>query len=86
MNEEAEKALLEKIERLEALITHPVRKQSSFEWAVGKLREQGTQRGILMLIGSAFPLLGLGMQVEDTISIMSAIFAIVGINNIITEG
>jgi len=86
MNEEAEKALLEKIERLEALITHPVKKQSSLEWILSKLREQGTQRGVLMLIGSSFPLLGLGLAVEDTLTIMSAIFAIVGVNNIVTAG
>jgi hypothetical protein len=86
MNEEAEKALLEKIERLEALITHPVKKQSSFKWILSKLREQGTQRGVLMLIGSSFPLMGLGLAVEDTLTIMSAIFAIVGVNNIVTKG
>jgi hypothetical protein len=87
MNEEAEKALLEKIERLEALITHTVKKkQSSFEWILSKLREQGTQRGVLMLIGSSFPLMGLGLAVEDTLTIMSAIFAIVGVNNIVTKG
>ena len=50
MNEEAEKALLEKIERLEALITHPVRKQSSFEVISNKLSEQGSQRGLIIII------------------------------------
>jgi len=40
----------------------------------------------LMLIGSSFPLMGLGLAVEDTLTIMSAIFAIVGVNNIVTKG
>lgn len=86
MNDEARDELLKKIERLEALIAHPVKQQSSFCVIASKLKEQGTQRGILMLIGSAFPLLGLGLETEDTLTIMSAIFAIIGVNNIVTEG
>ena len=50
MNEEAEKSLLEKIDRLEALITHPVKRQSSFEKVANKLREPSTQQGLVVLV------------------------------------
>jgi len=86
MNDDALNQLLDRLERIEGLVVYPTKKQSSFEWLSSKLREQGTQRGLLMLVGSLFPLLGLGLEVEDTIAIMSAIFAIVGVQNVITEG
>jgi hypothetical protein len=88
MNDEARDELLQKIERLEALINHPVRRNNTpiFSSLLNKLKEQGTQRGILMLVGSSFPLIGWGLEVQDTIAIMSAIFAIIGMNNIMTEG
>ena len=86
MNDEALKQLLDRLERIEGLVVYPSKKQSSFEWIASKLKEQGTQRGLLMLVGSAFPLLGLGLEVEDTVAIMSAIFAIIGVQNVITEG
>jgi hypothetical protein len=86
MNDDALNQLLDRLERIEGLVVYPTKKQSSFEWLSSKLREQGTQRGLLMLVGSLFPLLGLGLEVEDTIAIMSAIFAIIGVQNVITEG
>ena len=80
MNDEEFNELIARLDRLE---NGGVKKSN---WLFAKLKEQGTQRGLLMLVGSAFPLLGLGLEVEDTITIMSAIFAIIGVQNVITEG
>lgn len=51
---------------------------------LNKLKEQGTQRGLLMLIGSVVPMLGL--PTETMIQVVSAIFMIIGTHNVITEG
>jgi hypothetical protein len=48
-----------------------------------KLKEQGTQRGLMLLA----PLLAtkLGLSTEDTVTMMTAILAIYGTHNVITE-
>ncbi len=49
MTPEAESALLEKIERLEAVITHST-KEDEPSWLKEKLSEQGSQRGLIIII------------------------------------
>jgi hypothetical protein len=49
-----------------------------------KLKEQGTQRGIIMLV----PLVSthVGLSTEDSLTLITAVLAIYGTHNTITEG
>lgn len=49
-----------------------------------KLKEQGTQRGLLLLA----PLVAVkvGVSVEDMITIVTAVLAIYGTHNVVTDG
>lgn len=79
--------VLQRIEQLELKVFNEadqIKPPSKLGELMNKLKEQGSQRGILMLIGSAVPLLGL--PTETVIQIVSAIFMIIGTQNIVTEG
>jgi hypothetical protein len=86
--------LYKKIDKLESIvgtilqavpvITEQPKPPSLLKRIMNRLTEQGSQRGILMLIGSVVPLLGL--PTETVIQIVSAIFMIIGTQNIVTKG
>ena len=49
-----------------------------------KLKEQGTQRGLMLIA----PLIAtrIGLSPEDTVTVITAILAVYGTHNVVTDG
>jgi anaerobic glycerol-3-phosphate dehydrogenase len=77
-------SVVDSILQVVPIISEQPKPPSLLKRIVNRLSQQGSQRGVLMLIGSVVPLLGL--PTETVIQIVSAIFMIIGTQNIVTEG
>jgi hypothetical protein len=52
-------------------------------WLKNKLKEQGTQRGLILL--APLTATHFGLSTEDTLTLVTGILAIYGTHNVVTE-
>jgi hypothetical protein len=84
MSEDLEYRIKELEQLVREIAVQPKAKPSFIQKIMFKLSEQGSQRGLTLIVSAMIPYLGLPSEI--TLQMMGALFMIIGTHDTITEG